>query len=79
MGRSHHPGSLRGKKNVNEYPEIFIDKEADFASIKIASGVERRSYVKDGFVVCEDRRGNIIEIQLLNLTSLLSSGKRLAA
>lgn len=79
MGRSHHSGSLRNKKRVKEYPEVFIDREADFASIKIAPGVESRSYMKDGFVVCEDRNGRVIEIQLLNLKEMLSSKKRLAA
>ena len=56
-----------------------MDKNADFASIKIAPGVESRSYVKDGVVVCEDQKGHIIEVQLLNLKALLSSGKRLTA
>jgi uncharacterized protein YuzE len=64
---------------VNEYPEVYIDKDSDFASIKIAPGIESRSYVKDGVVVCEDQKGRIIEIQLLNLKALLSPGKRLAA
>ena len=79
MDRTHHHGSVRNKKDVNTYPEVYIDKDADFASIKIAPGVESRSYVKDGVVVCEDQKGHIIEIQLLNLKALLSSGKRLAA
>jgi hypothetical protein len=79
MGRTNHHGSIRNKKVINAYPEVYIDKDADFASIKIAPGVESRSYVKDGVVVCEDRKGHIIEIQLLNLKDLLSSGKRLAA
>ena len=79
MGRSHRHGSFRSKKGVSQYPEVYIDKEADFASIKIAPGVEDRSYVKGGFVVCEDQKGRIIEIQLLNLKALLSSRKRLAA
>ncbi len=64
---------------MKKYPEIYIDKKADFASIKIAPGVEKKSYMKDGFIVCEDQKGHIIEVQLLNLKSLLSHGKRLAA
>ena len=79
MDRTHHHGSVRAKKGLNAYPDVYIDRDADFASIKIAPGVESRSYVKDGIVVCEDQKGRIIEIQLLNLKSLLSSRKQLAA
>jgi len=79
MDRSHPHGSLRSKKKLNEYPEVFIDKDADFASIKIAPGIESHSYIKDGIVVCEDQKGHILEIQLLNLKTLLSSKKQLAA
>lgn len=79
MDRAYHHGSLRNKKSVNAFPEVYIDKGADFASIKIAPGVENRSYVKDGVVVCEDAKGRIIEIQLLNLQSLLTAKRRLAA
>lgn len=49
---------------------MFVDADADFASIKIAPGVEARSYEKGGIVFCEDRRGRVIEIQLLNVSSL---------
>ena len=79
MDRSHSHGAFRNKKALSAYPEVHIDKDADFASIKIAPGVESRSYVKDGVVVCEDQKGRIIEIQFLNLKALLSSKKRLAA
>ncbi len=79
MDRTHHHGPIRNKKTLSEYPAVYIDKDADFASIKIAPGIESRSYVKDGVIVCEDQKGRIIEIQLLNLKALLSSGKRLAA
>jgi hypothetical protein len=79
MDRAYHHGAFRNKKSVNDYPEVFIDKDADFASIKVAPGIESRSYEKDGVIVCEDQKGRIIEIQLLNLKSLLSSKKRLAA
>lgn len=51
-------------------PTIFIDAENDFASIKIKEGTETRSYVKDGFVFCENSDGDIIEIQILNLSEL---------
>ena len=79
MDRSHYHGSFRTKKTVKEFPEVYVDKDADFASIKIAPGVESRSYIKDGIVVCEDQKGRIIEIQLLNLKNLLSPTKQLAA
>jgi len=75
MDRAHNHGSFRNKKGVKDFPEVYIDKDADFASIKLAPGVESRSYVKDGIVVCEDAKGRIIEIQLLNLKNLLSSKK----
>jgi hypothetical protein len=75
MSRVDHHGSFRNKKAVKEFPEVYIDKDADFASIKIAPGVESRSYVKDGMVVCEDQKGRVIEIQLLNLKALLSPRK----
>jgi hypothetical protein len=77
MGRANHHGSVRNKKDLSVYPEVYIDKDADFASIKIAPGVESRSYVKDGIVVCEDLKGHIIEIQLLNLFSVPSRWWRL--
>ena len=79
MDRAHHHGSFRSKKVIKKYPEVYIDKDADFASIKLAPGIEKRSYVKDGMVVCEDQKGRIIEIQLLNLKALLLPKKQLAA
>lgn len=51
-------------------PKIFIDAKNDFASIKIKEGIEAKSYEKDGFIFCEDKDGNIIEIQILNLADL---------
>ena len=75
----NRPSKIRNKKAVGQYPEVYIDKDADFASIKIAPGIESRSYVKDGIVVCEDQKGHILEIQLLNLKNLLSQRKQLAA
>ena len=51
-------------------PNIYIDAENDFASIKIKEGIEAKSYDKDGFVFCEDKDGNVIEIQILSLVNL---------
>ena len=71
MGRRNGHGPVRRKKvKPNDFPQVFVDADADFASIKIAPGVEARSYEKGGFVFCEDVGGNVIEIQLLNLSSL---------
>ena len=51
-------------------PKIYIDAKNDFASIKIKEGIEAKSYEKDGFIFCEDKDGNVIEIQILNLEDL---------
>lgn len=68
MGRHNGHGKL--SKKVEKFPQILVDKENDFASIKIAKGVESRSYEKDGFIFCEDKSGRVIEIQVLNLSKL---------
>lgn len=61
---------LKIKKVVNCFPQIFIDKANDFAAIKIAKGIEHKSYQKDGVIFCEDKAGRVIEIQVLNLSKL---------
>ncbi len=68
MGR--HNGHDKLSNKVNTFPKVFIDKENDFAAIKIAKGIEHRSYEQDGFIFCEDKAGRIIEIQVLNLSKL---------
>lgn len=71
MGRHNGHGQVRKKKlKTSEYPQVFVDADADFASIKLAPGIEARSYEKDGFVFCEDKRGKVIEVQVLNLSEL---------
>lgn len=71
MGRPHRNGSVRRKVNSKaEFPMVHVDQQADFASIKLAPGVEAKSYAKDGFVFCEDKKGRVIEIQVLNLSEL---------
>lgn len=57
----HHGHGKLSKKVKSPCPQILVDKENDFASIKIAKGVESRSYEKDGFVFCEDKSGRIIQ------------------
>ena len=68
MGRNNGHGKL--SKKIESYPKILIDKDNDFASIKIAKGIESCSYEKDGFIFCEDKSGRVIEIQVLNLSKL---------
>lgn len=68
MGRNNSHGKL--SKKVDSFPKVFIDKENDFAAIKIAKGVEHKSYEKDRFIFCEDKSGRVIEIQVLNLSKL---------
>ncbi len=70
---SHNSLSKLSKKVKKTLPKVLIDTEADFASIKIAEGVEKKSYIKDGMIFCEDAKGRIIEIQILNLSSLALS------
>lgn len=72
-GHNRH-GEL-SKKVKSEYPQVYLDKDSDFASIKIAAGTEAKSYIKDGFVFCEDSKGRVIEVQILNLSDL-KSGKK---
>lgn len=68
MGRNNSHDKLPNK--VGTLPKVFIDKENDFAAIKIAKGIEYKSYEQDGFIFCEDKAGRIIEIQVLNLSKL---------
>lgn len=68
MGHNNSHDKL--SKKVGPFPQVFIDKENDFAAIKIAKGIEHKSYEQDGFIFCEDKLGRIIEIQVLNLSKL---------
>jgi len=54
------------KASIKKYPQIYFDKENDFTSIRLTSGIEKKSYTKSGFVFLESSRGKIIEIQILN-------------
>ena len=73
MARHNSHGRLSKKVADNSYPKIFTDIDADFASIKIAPGIEKKSYVRDGFIFCENAKGEIIEIQILNLNRVKKS------
>ena len=68
MARHHHTDQLRNKKIV--YPQVKVDHDNDFASIKLAQGVESKSFEKDGFLFSLDSKGKVIEVQILNLSSL---------
>lgn len=67
--------AIISKKAIKNNPSVFIDPDLDFVSIKIAEGIETRSYLKDGFIFCEDKKGKIIEIQILNLSQLKAQKK----
>lgn len=56
-------------------PVIYIDHENDFASVKIKEGTESKSYEKEGFIFCENEKGEVIEIQILNLADLAKMKK----
>jgi hypothetical protein len=75
MARDYNNDKLRKKVNL---PEVFVDKDSDFASIKISEGVEAKSYEKNGFIFSEDKKGNIIEIQILNLSQIKKEKKKSA-
>ena len=77
MGRVNRDDQLR-RKSVKEstYPEVYVDPDADFAAVKLAPGIEARSYVKDGVLFSEDKRGRVIEIQFLNLSGVGKAGRR---
>ena len=61
---------MKNSEKADLLPKIYIDKENDFISIKIANGVENKSYEKDGFIFCENKLGQVIEVQILNLSKL---------
>ncbi len=46
---------IKSDTKTMSLPKVFIDKANDFAAIKIAKGIEHKSYEKDGFVFCEDK------------------------
>lgn len=79
MDRDHGHGKLSTKIKMKsqkrkanakdlEFPFVSIDNDADFAAIKLAPGIEAKSYLKDGVLFSEDAKGRIIELQILNLS-----------
>ena len=76
MARNNGHEQVRIKKvKTKAYPEIYVDEENDFASIKLQPGVEAKSYLKDGFVFCENEAGEVIEVQILNLSQIKGKAK----
>jgi hypothetical protein len=53
---------------AQQFPVVSIDKDADFACIKLAPGIEAKSYLKDGVLFSEDAQGRVIELQILNVS-----------
>lgn len=79
MARNNGHERIRNKKvKAKAYPDVYVDEENDFASIKLQSGVEAKSYLKDGFVFCENKDGEVIEIQVLNLSQIKANTHRSA-
>ncbi len=76
MGCNNRHGSIQKKKlsrkksKKDDFPKVYVDQDLDYASIKLKKGIEAKSYLKDGFVFCEDKSGRVIEIQVLNLSDL---------
>ena len=79
MDRAHSHDKFSGKvktkpKKQNQevksqqFPVVLIDKDSDFASIKLAPGIEAKSYLKDGVLFSEDAKGRVIELQILNVS-----------
>jgi len=84
MDRTHSHAKFSGQmkmkakkpsreKKVPQFPVVSIDKDADFASIKLAPGIEARSYLKDGVLFSEDAKGRVIELQIVNLSITTTS------
>jgi hypothetical protein len=73
MARRHRSGKLP-KKNVKSkaeaFPVVILDAENDFASIRLSKGIEKCSYEKDGILFSENAKGQVIEIQILNVSKL---------
>jgi hypothetical protein len=71
------------KTKPQQFPMVSIDKDADFATIKLAPGIEAKSYLKDGVLFSEDAKGRVIELQILNVSLTTTprpkkSGKKVA-
>ena len=82
MGRIDRHGKLsprvtKSKRDpstkAEQFPVVSIDEEFDFASIKLAPGIEARSYLKDGVLFSEDAEGRVIELQIINVKKAAKS------
>lgn len=81
MGRHHSSRKLSDKKSMRKpsYPKVSIDREHDYLSVKLAPGIESKSYLKRGFLFSEDKNGRVIEIQLLNMSDFGKSKRKRVA
>ena len=79
MDRAHSHDKFSGKVKIKpkksgqeaksqQFPVVSMDKDADFASITLAPGIEAKSYLKDGVLFSEDAKGRVIELQILNVS-----------
>ncbi len=77
MARDNGHERIRTKKVRAKvtYPDVYVDDENDFASIKLQAGIEAKSYLKDGFVFCENAEGDVIEVQVLNLSQIKTKSR----
>lgn len=68
MVSNNSHGKLSKKKVTKKktsktiYPEILVDKDNNFLSIKLKEGIEKKSYSKKGILFSENEEGEIIEL-----------------
>ena len=53
-------------------------KDADYMAILFKDELESRSYVEDGIVIREDKKGNILGIDILNYSKTLQESPYLS-
>lgn len=53
--------------------KIIHRPEIDYLSIEFKEGAEGRSYLQDGVIVREDRRGNILGIDILDSSKVFGA------
>lgn len=53
--------------------KIIHRPDIDYLSIEFKEGVESRTYLQDGVIVREDRRGNILGIDILDSSKIFGA------
>ena len=61
------PKKQSPKSDGDEFPMVSVDSGTGFAAIKLAPGIEAKSYLKDGVLFSEDANGRVIELQILDV------------